>query len=91
MLKLVASQGCVAIIPALGQDQTSSDVAVRRLADGRFTRTIFLLSRASDAARPSTTAVIDALEQGARKLSRARRSRRPSVAAKRAASRPAPP
>src|SRR4051794_7283049 len=89
MLRLVASRGCVALIPALGEHQTSSDVAVRRLADGRFTRTIFLLSRASDTARPSTSAVIDALEDGVRDLSRARRSRRQVVAAERSGSRPA--
>src|SRR4051795_12255747 len=63
ILKLVASQECVALIPALGQDQAGSDVAVRGLADGRFTRTIFVLSRASDAARPATAAVIHALEE----------------------------
>jgi DNA-binding transcriptional LysR family regulator len=73
MLKLVESQGCAAIIPALGGSQISSDVVVRGLADGRFSRTIFLLSRGSDAARPSTTAVIGALEQGVCELSRARR------------------
>jgi DNA-binding transcriptional LysR family regulator len=87
MLELVRAEGCVAIIPALGETEAGSDVAVRHVADGRLTRVIFLLSRASDAARPSTTAVVDGLERTAAALSRKRRSRRRGEAAGRSASR----
>jgi DNA-binding transcriptional LysR family regulator len=61
MLELVAGRDCVAIVPSLGDAERHPSVTVRPLVGGPFTRTIFALSRSSDAARPSTAAVLSAL------------------------------
>src|SRR3954454_5123942 len=47
MLDLVGSRGCAAIIPSLGKSQAGPGIAVRGLAAGNFTRTVYLLSRTS--------------------------------------------
>jgi DNA-binding transcriptional LysR family regulator len=59
MLDLVAEQGCAAIVPSLG------GAPARPLAEGAVARTIFVSSRKSDRARPSTCAVIEAIGRAA--------------------------
>jgi DNA-binding transcriptional LysR family regulator len=61
LLELVAGGRAAALVPALGQPGRDPRVAVRRVAEGRFTRAIFLAVRASDARRPSTAAVAAAI------------------------------
>jgi DNA-binding transcriptional LysR family regulator len=61
MLDLVANHACVALVPSLGEPERHPGVKVRPLADVNLNRTIFALWRASDAARPSTAAVLGAL------------------------------
>ena len=60
LVELVA-RGCAAIVPALGHPERDRRVAVRRIADGTFSRAIFVAARASDRARPSTAAAIAAI------------------------------
>ena len=58
LLALVADGRAAAMVPALGRPQ---GVTVRPIADGRFTRALFVATRASDRARPSTAAVVAAI------------------------------
>jgi hypothetical protein len=70
-LELVAGGRAAALVPALGTDRVDARrpthperdarVAVRALAEGRFSRALFLAFRGSDRLRPSTAAVVDAL------------------------------
>jgi hypothetical protein len=62
LLDLVG-RGYVAILPALGQPERDGRVEVRRIADGTVSRAIFVAVRASDRARPSTAAVVEALRR----------------------------
>jgi DNA-binding transcriptional LysR family regulator len=62
LLDLVA-RGCVAIVPALGRPEEDGRVQVRRIAEGGVSRAIFAAVRASDRARPSTAAVVEALRR----------------------------
>jgi DNA-binding transcriptional LysR family regulator len=61
MLDLVAHRGCVAIVPALGTREPQEGIETRGISGEPLTRTIFVLARASDTARPSTAAALDAL------------------------------
>ena len=58
LLALVAAGRAAAIVPALGQPE---GVTVRPIAEGRFSRALFVATRASDHARPSTAAVVAAI------------------------------
>jgi DNA-binding transcriptional LysR family regulator len=58
LLDLVASGRAAAIVPALGDPQ---GVTIRPIAEVRFSRALFVASRASDHARPSTAAVVAAI------------------------------
>jgi DNA-binding transcriptional LysR family regulator len=60
LLDLV-SRGCAAIVPSLGRPEGDPRVGVRRFAEGTYERAIFAAVRASDRARPSTAAVVEAL------------------------------
>jgi DNA-binding transcriptional LysR family regulator len=58
LLALVADGRAAAMVPALGRPQ---GVTVRPIAEGRFTRALFVATRASDRERPSTSAVVAAI------------------------------
>jgi DNA-binding transcriptional LysR family regulator len=58
LLDLVASGRATAIVPALGDPQ---GVTIRPIAEVRFSRALFVATRASDHARPSTAAVVAAI------------------------------
>ena len=58
LLALVAGGRAAAMVPALGRPQ---GVTIRPIAEGRFTRALFVATRASDRARPSTAAVVAAI------------------------------
>jgi DNA-binding transcriptional LysR family regulator len=62
LLDLVA-RGCAAIVPALGRPEGDPRVEVRRIAGAGLSRAIFVAVRASDRARPSTAAVVEALRR----------------------------
>ena len=61
MLALVARGRAVAMVPALGQPERDEAVAVRGIAEQRFTRDVFAAVRAVDRERPATRAVVEAL------------------------------
>jgi DNA-binding transcriptional LysR family regulator len=61
LLDLVAAGQVAALVPALGDPAEDRRVAVRELADGRFTRALFVATREADRARPSTAAVVAAI------------------------------
>jgi DNA-binding transcriptional LysR family regulator len=61
LMDLVAAEGVVSIVPALGEPAGDARVAVRRIADGTFTRALFVATRSADRGRPSTAAVVDAI------------------------------
>ena len=63
MLDLVAGCRVAAAVPALGRPEREPRVAVRRMAEGRFTRALYVSTRASDRARPSTAAVVEAIQR----------------------------
>jgi DNA-binding transcriptional LysR family regulator len=60
-LALVAAGQAVALIPDLPLRDPRPGIAVRAIADGPIERAIFAATRASDAARPSTQALIAAI------------------------------
>ena len=62
LLELVA-RGCAALLPALGRPELDERVAVRPIADGSFSRDIFVAFRESDRDRPSTAAVVAELKR----------------------------
>jgi DNA-binding transcriptional LysR family regulator len=62
LLDMVA-RGCTAIVPALGRPELDDRVGVRPIAERRSSRAIFVAVRASDRARPTTAAVVEALRQ----------------------------
>jgi DNA-binding transcriptional LysR family regulator len=62
LLELVAAGHAVALLPALGRPEEDPRVRVKRTG---VTRAIFVATRASDRARPSTAAVVDALAAAA--------------------------
>jgi DNA-binding transcriptional LysR family regulator len=61
LIELVAVRGAVALLPALGRPERDPRIVVRPVAEGQFTRALFVATRASDRARPSTAAVVRAL------------------------------
>jgi DNA-binding transcriptional LysR family regulator len=63
LLELVASGRATAIVPALGNPQ---GVTIRPIAEVRFSRALFVATRASDRERPSTSAVVAAVKDGRR-------------------------
>jgi DNA-binding transcriptional LysR family regulator len=64
LLEVVASGRAAALVPALGRPERDPRVAVRRIAEGPFTRAIFVAVRASDRRRPSTATVAAAIAAG---------------------------
>ena len=63
LIELVAVRGAVALLPALGRPEREPRIAVRPIADGEYTRALFVATRHSDRARPSTAAVVRALRE----------------------------
>ena len=61
LLELVAGGDVAAIVPSLGQPERDTRVVVRPIAEGHFSRALFVATRASDRARPSTAAVVAAI------------------------------
>jgi DNA-binding transcriptional LysR family regulator len=61
LLDVVAISGAAALLPSLGQPAEDPRVVVVPLAEGPFTRALFVATRAADRARPSTAAVVDAI------------------------------
>ena len=62
LLDLAASGRVAALLPALGEPAEDPRVAVRPLVEGPFTRALFVATRTADRGRPSTAAVVEALE-----------------------------
>ncbi len=65
-LALVARGRAVTLLPALVAPEAAPGVEVRAIAGGPVARTIFAATRAADAARPSTQAVLDAVRDASR-------------------------
>jgi DNA-binding transcriptional LysR family regulator len=63
LLDVVASGAGAALVPALGRPEHDERVAVRRIAEGRVSRAIFVAIRQSDHSRPSTAAVVATLRE----------------------------
>ncbi len=61
LLDLVAVSGAAALLPSLGRPEEDPRVLVLPLAEGPFTRALFVATRAADRGRPSTAAVVDAV------------------------------
>jgi DNA-binding transcriptional LysR family regulator len=64
-LALVARGLAVTLLPELPMPWHHPDVAQRRIAEGSISRAIFAATRASDAARPSTQALLAAVREAA--------------------------
>ena len=60
-LAIVARGRAVTMLPAFAMPDRHAGVVVRRIAEGSISRTIFAATRAADAARPSTQALLDAI------------------------------
>ena len=75
LLGLVAGERTAALVPMLGRPEREPGVAVRRIAEGSFRRALFVALRASDRARPATAAAVAAIEESARTLRQATRTR----------------
>ena len=60
-LALVADGLAVTLLPALPMPDRHPGVALRPIAEGRVARSIFAVTRATDAARPSTQALLAAV------------------------------
>jgi DNA-binding transcriptional LysR family regulator len=67
-LALVARGLAVTLLPALPLPARHPGVALRPIAGGRVDRAIFAATRAADAARPSTTALLAAVRDAAASL-----------------------
>ena len=64
-LALVADGLAVTLLPGLPMPDRHPGVAVRPIAEGRVARAIFAVTRAADAARPSTQALLAAVRDAA--------------------------
>jgi len=69
-LALVARELAVTMLPALALPARHPGVAVRGIAEASVSRTIFAATRATDAARPSTRALLAAIADAAAALPR---------------------
>jgi DNA-binding transcriptional LysR family regulator len=67
-LALVARGLAVALMPGLVPADRQPGVKGRRIAEGTLTRSVFAVTRASDAARPSTRALLAAVRDAANAL-----------------------
>jgi DNA-binding transcriptional LysR family regulator len=67
-LALVARGLAVAMLPDLPLAGLPPGVTVRPIAEGDVTRAIFAVTRAADAARPSTRALLAAIRDAVRQL-----------------------
>lgn len=67
-LALVARGLAVALLPDLPLPPRSPGIAVRRIAEAKIERSIFAATRATDAARPSTKALLGAIRDAAAAL-----------------------
>jgi DNA-binding transcriptional LysR family regulator len=67
-LALVARGLAVALMPGLVPADRQSGITGRRIAEGTLTRSVFAVTRASDAARPSTRALVAAVKDAANAL-----------------------
>ena len=63
LLELVAGDRAAALVPALGRPERDPRVSVHRVAEGRFSRALFVAVRAGDRERPSTAAVVAAIRE----------------------------
>src|SRR5215210_1878990 len=69
-LAVVASGLAVAMLPDLALPARRAGVQLRDIAERRMTRSIFAATRSTDAARPSTRALLDAVREAAAPLRR---------------------
>ena len=67
-LALVAGGLAVALLPDLTMPGSRPGVVLRRIAEARVSRAIFAATRATDAARPSTRALLGAMQSAAAAL-----------------------
>jgi DNA-binding transcriptional LysR family regulator len=67
-LALVARGLAVALLPDLVLPGRHPGIAVRRIAEAPIERAIFAVTRSSDAARPSTQALVGAMRDAAAAL-----------------------
>jgi DNA-binding transcriptional LysR family regulator len=67
-LALVAGGLAVTMLPELALPRRDRKVALRSIAGGPLERAIFAVTRATDASRPSTRAVLDAVQEAAAAL-----------------------
>jgi DNA-binding transcriptional LysR family regulator len=67
-LALVSRGLAVTMLPELPIPGRHPGVTLRRIAEGPVTRAIFAVTRAADAARPSTRAVLDGVRSAAAAL-----------------------
>ena len=66
LLALVARGLAVALLPRLALPEHHPGVAVRPVAGAPIGRSIFAVTRAADAARPSTRALVTAVQEASR-------------------------
>jgi len=69
-LALVARGLAVTLLPDLPLSSPHPGVVLRRIAEGSVSRAIFAATRAADAARPSTQAILAAVRKAAAELPR---------------------
>jgi DNA-binding transcriptional LysR family regulator len=70
-LALVARGLAITLLPDLPMWRRYPGVAMRRIADGSVSREIFAATRTTDAARPSTQALLAAIREAAAALAHA--------------------